>query len=162
MKYPQISWEMVLVVVRDGGVTPPDPPSPFYTEKKFEFMYSQKRNCAASVPISTFHVRPTYFSCSRIGRPIRGIYKSLTETWMCFEFPVLCLCRYGRLLDTYLKTTWTVFLLKYLLHASEPYLSDRWQEVCKVFPPSWVFFHSWSWALDAKSWTFMLLLPPCV
>jgi hypothetical protein len=27
-----------------------------------------------------FHVRPTYFSSSRIGRPIRGIYKSLTET----------------------------------------------------------------------------------
>ncbi len=46
------------------------------------------------------------FSCSRI-RPIVGMYKSLTDTWMwklglwprnsfsrniCFEFPVLCLC----------------------------------------------------------------------
>ncbi len=47
------------------------------------------------------------FSCSRIDRPILGIYKSLTETWMeelglrprsfisgniCFEFSVYCLC----------------------------------------------------------------------
>ncbi len=47
------------------------------------------------------------FSCSRIGKPIVGIYKSLTDTWMwklglrprnsfsgnsCFEFSVLCLC----------------------------------------------------------------------
>jgi hypothetical protein len=47
------------------------------------------------------------FSCSKIGRPIMGIYKSLTDTWMwklglrphnsfsgniCFEFSVLCLC----------------------------------------------------------------------
>ena len=47
------------------------------------------------------------FSCSRIGRPIVGMYKSLTDTWtwklglrprnffyrnICFEFLVLCLC----------------------------------------------------------------------
>ncbi len=47
------------------------------------------------------------FSCSRIGRPILRIYKSLTDTWIwklgltprnsfsgniCFEFSVLCLC----------------------------------------------------------------------
>ncbi len=48
-----------------------------------------------------------HFSCSRIGRPIMGIYKSLTDTWMwklglrphnsfsgkiCFECSALCLC----------------------------------------------------------------------
>ncbi len=79
-------------------------------------MYSQKCNCTASVPLSTFiclwaiYIFPGsvhIFSCSRIGRPIMGIYKSLTDKRMwklglrpsnffsgiiCFEFSVLCLC----------------------------------------------------------------------
>ncbi len=83
------------------------------------FMYSQKRNYAASVLISTFtslwviYVSPRsvhIFSCSRIGRPIVGIHKSLTDTLMwklglrprksfswniCFKFWVLYLCRAG-------------------------------------------------------------------
>jgi hypothetical protein len=87
-----------------------------YTAKKIRFMYSQERNCTASVPTSTFmFLWAIYshdwlvllFSCSRIGGPIEGIYKSLTETWMwelglrprsfisgniCFEFWVYCLC----------------------------------------------------------------------
>jgi hypothetical protein len=87
-----------------------------YTAKKSPFIYSQKRNGATSVPIFTFmclwaiYIFPRsvdIYSCSRIGRPIVGIYKSLTGTWMwklglgpcnsfsgniCFEFSVSCLC----------------------------------------------------------------------
>ncbi len=62
------------------------------TAKKFRFIYSLKRNCLspnlhiyASVSdlyILTIGPRLHIFSCSRIGRPIVGIYKLLTETWM--------------------------------------------------------------------------------
>ncbi len=53
--------------------------------------YSQKRNCAALVPISTFmclwaiYIFSRLFClvcCSQICGPILGIYKSLTNTWM--------------------------------------------------------------------------------
>ncbi len=87
-----------------------------FTATKIPFMYSQKKNCAASVPISilmclwAIYICPEWvhiFSCSRVGIPILGIYKSLSETWMwklglwlrnsfsgniCFKFSVLCFC----------------------------------------------------------------------
>jgi hypothetical protein len=83
---------------------------------KIPFMYSQNRNCAASVPISTFmclcaiYIFPRsvhIFSCSRMGRLVVRICKSLTDTGIlklglrpcnsfseniCCEFSVLCLC----------------------------------------------------------------------
>ncbi len=88
-----------------------------YTATKIPFIYSQKRDSAASVPVSTFmYLWMIYiflgsfhiFSCSRIGRPIAGIYKSLTHLHECgnwdwgraiaflkifvSNFWVLCLC----------------------------------------------------------------------
>ncbi len=60
------------------------------------------------VSLSGLHIsRSPHIFPSRIGRPIMGIYKSLTDTWMwklelrprnsfsvnsCLEFSVLCLC----------------------------------------------------------------------
>jgi hypothetical protein len=59
-----------------------DPARRSHTAKKFRVIYSQKTNCGASVPIATFmcgcerfiysHGLVCLFSCSRIGRPIRG------------------------------------------------------------------------------------------
>ncbi len=65
-------------------------------QRNLNFMYSQKRNCASSVPNATFlclwaillFPRSAHlFSCSRIGRPIKGIYTSLTKNmYVAAEF----------------------------------------------------------------------------
>ncbi len=61
------------------------------TIPKIRKKYSQKRNCAVSVPICTFlflwaiYIFPRsvcLFCCRKICGPIMGIYKSLTDTWM--------------------------------------------------------------------------------
>ncbi len=75
--------------------------------------------CIYSQDQSTLHI----FSC-RIGRPIVGIYKSLTDLWMwklglrpsnsfsgniCFKNSVLCLC--SSLLPLHIK--WSFFCFKF-------------------------------------------------
>jgi len=61
------------------------------TIQKIRNKYSQKRNCRASVPMSTFiclwaiYIFPRLvclFCGRKICRSILGIYKSLTDTWM--------------------------------------------------------------------------------
>ncbi len=73
-----------------------------------------EKNCAASVSVTTLmclwaiYIFPGsvhIFSCSRLGRPVLGIYKSLTYSWghaipflgiyICFKFSILFLCSEG-------------------------------------------------------------------
>jgi len=86
------------------------------TATAIPFIYSFSGNSAAPAPISTFmclwaiiyipRIGP-HISSSRKGRPIVGIYNSLTDTWMwklglrprysfsgniCFKFSAFCLC----------------------------------------------------------------------
>ncbi len=73
----------------------PSPRKPFFsvmhckdTIPQIRNKYSQKRNCAASVPIPTFmsiYLFPwsfCLFCCRKTGGPIVGIYRSFTGTWM--------------------------------------------------------------------------------
>jgi|LakMenE18May11ns_1017448.scaffolds.fasta_scaffold9586978_1 hypothetical protein len=61
------------------------------TIPKIQNKYSQKGNCAVKVPIPTlmflwaiylFPQSVCLFCCRKIGGPILGIYRSLTDTWM--------------------------------------------------------------------------------
>ncbi len=63
----------------------------FCTVPKIRFMFYQKWNCAALFPIPTFmylwaiYIFPgavCQLGCTIIGRPILGIYKLLSDTWM--------------------------------------------------------------------------------
>ncbi len=63
--------------------------APACTATKISYLYSQKRNCAATVTISTFmclsaiYIFPESFCIfSYKSRPILGLYKSFTDTWM--------------------------------------------------------------------------------
>jgi hypothetical protein len=111
-----LSWTCFLTSQARLRVVPHLTPLGLHTATIILFMCSRKRICVASVPIFTFMCLWTIFmfpgsvhifSCSRISRPIVGIYKSLADTWMwklglrpcnsfsgniCFEFSVLRLC----------------------------------------------------------------------
>jgi hypothetical protein len=87
-----------------------------YTATAIPFIYSFSGNCAASAPNFHIHVSVSdlyiprigpHISSSRKGRPIVGIYNSLTDTCMwklglrprysfagniCFKFSAFCLC----------------------------------------------------------------------
>jgi hypothetical protein len=54
------------------------------TVPKIGNKYSQKWNCAAMYLWAIYICPParSLFRCSKIGGPIVGIYKSLTDTWM--------------------------------------------------------------------------------
>ncbi len=111
------------------------------------------------------------FSCSRIGRSIVGIYKSLTDTWiwklglwprncfsgnMCFEFSVSGLCS---------ARTVMVFMYLYLSsHASTLKLVPRTRSLA-THSLDWIFagLHAGLDAREAKfliTWADVDLFPP--
>ena len=129
------------------------------TIPKIRNEYSQKRNCTASVPISTFmflwaiyiFLRSVCLFCWReICGPILEIYKSLTDTWMwklglrpcnsfsgniCFKFSLLCLC-----------SEWSFYgpPLRLLLYSTHEYsIADRWTGIWSC--PWWLFGYNDEW-----------------
>jgi hypothetical protein len=84
---PQELWTTERVFVRP--LRPVPPLAPLYTATAIPFIYSFSGNCAASAPNFNIHMSLSdlyiprigpYISSSRKGRPIVGIYNSLTDT----------------------------------------------------------------------------------
>ncbi len=94
------------------------------TATEIPFIYYFSGNCAASAPISTFTclwVIYIFPGSVHIGRPIVGIYNSLTDTWMwklgpgpwysfsgniCYKFSAFCLCSVPQLRFYCIERCW--------------------------------------------------------
>ncbi len=125
-----------------------------YTATAIPFIYAFSGNCAASALISGPH-----FSSSRKGRPIVGIYNSLTDTWIltlglvpqysfsgniCFKFSVskfqfsaFCLCSVYSITILYISTGW---LQTGFTRPANNYEKQRLNKLCYYSSPWWIVF----------------------
>ncbi len=141
------------------------------------FMYSFSGNCAVSDPISTFMCLWAIYlfpgsvhiiSCSRIGRSMVGLYKSLTDTWMWIlrlrarnsfagnmflEFSVLVLCSAADLFHSnffksgHYRPHYTVLSLVISFRVKLA------KQLCYFIPfPETFFMHTHIYSLVIKIW----------